>query len=84
MVGQQAKPVEVPARGEELERPDPDVAHRNARENRARQQSLARDSLPGNYSCEGARRRDAQSRHRFAYDEFAQHWPERRPAVAAA
>ena len=84
MIGEQAKPLEVTASGEELERADPDVACRHARENSAGQESLARHRFSGHHGGERTRRRDAQRRHRFAYDIFPQHRSERSATIAAA
>ena len=84
VIGEQAKPLQVAARGEELKGADPHMARRDARQHGTRQQRLARDRLSGHHGCERTRRRDAQGRHGFADDEFAQHRSERRAPVTAA
>ena len=77
VIGEQTKPLEVTATGEVLERADPDVAGRHARENRAGQGSFARNCFSGYHRCQRTRRRDAQRSHRFAYDIFPQHRSQR-------
>ena len=84
MIGEQAKPLQVAASGEELERADPNVARRHSREKSAGQESLARHCFSGYHGGERTRRRNAQRDHRFAYDIFPQHRSERGAAIAAA
>ena len=72
------------AGGEKLEGAHTDVAGSNARQNRARQRSLAKDGLACEDRRKRPRRRDTKRVHRFADQIFTQHRPECRPAVAGA
>ncbi len=67
-----------------LERPDPDVAGRDAGEHRAGQQPLPRDLLARRDHGERAAGRDPERVHRLAEDVLAQHRPDDRLAVASA
>ena len=84
MVGEQPQRLAIAAGGEELEGAHADVAGGNAGQHRARQFAVAPDRLAGGDGRQRARRRDAEGRHRLAHDVFAQHGPDRGPAVAVA
>ena len=84
VLGELAHPLDVAARGEELERADADVAGRDAGQHRAGQHRLAHHRLAGRDDRERARGRDAERVHRLADQHLAQHRPDRRLAVAAA
>ena len=74
----------VAAGGEEFEGAHTDMAGSNARQNRARQRTLAKDGLSCDDRGKRPGRRDTQRVHRFADQIFTQHGPERCPAVASA
>src|SRR5438128_9228867 len=69
---------------ENLESTHADVSSSNARQNRARQRSLAKDGLACEDRRKRPRRRDTKRVHRFANQIFTQHGSECRPAVAGA
>ena len=74
--------IQIPARREELEGADTDVARRDAGQYRAGQRRLAPNRLAGRHSGECSGRRNPERRHRLADDVFAQDRPERRASVA--
>src|ERR1700680_3257434 len=74
--------IQIPARREELEGADTDVARRDAGQYRAGQTRLAPNRLAGRHSGERSGRRNPERRHRLADDVFAQDRPERRASVA--
>src|SRR5207302_5756798 len=74
--------IQIPARREELEGADTDVARRDAGQYRAGQRRLAPNRLTGRHSGERSGRRDSKRGHGLADDVFAQDGPERRPSIA--
>ena len=74
--------IQIPARREELEGADTDVARRDAGQYRAGQRRLAPNRLAGRHSGERSGRRNPERRHRLADDVFAQDRPERRASIA--
>src|SRR4029077_2966711 len=74
--------IQIPARREELEGADPDVARRNPGQYRARQRRLAPNRVPRRNIGERSGGWNPQRRHRLADDVFAQDRPERRASVA--
>jgi hypothetical protein len=75
VVGQQLYALDVALRREELERADPDMAGGHPRENRTGERLLTQHGLAGQDGGQRAGRRDAERRHRFADDVFAQDRP---------
>src|SRR5271170_1267270 len=73
--------IQIPARREELEGADTDVARRHAGQYRAGQRRLAPDLLAGRHSGERSGRRNRKRRHRLADDVFAQDRPERGASI---
>ena len=74
--------IQIPARREELEGADTDVARRDAGQYRAGQRRLAPNRLAGRHSGERSGRRNPERRHRLADDVFAQDRPERGASIA--
>ena len=74
--------IHIPARREELEGTDTDVAQRDADQYRAGQGHLAPNCLAGRHNSERPGRRDPERCHCLADDVFAQHRPEWRASVA--
>src|SRR4029077_18207335 len=72
------------AGGEKLKGADTDVAGGNARQNRPRQRTLAKDGLACEHRSKRPGRRDTKRVHRFADQVFTQDGPECCPAVASA
>jgi hypothetical protein len=74
--------IQIPARREELEGADTDVAQCDAGQHRAGQRRFAPNRLAGCHSGERSGCRNPERRHRLADDVFAQDGPERRASVA--
>ena len=74
--------IQIPARREELEGADTDMARRDAGQYRARQGRLAPNRLACRHSGECSSCRNPERRHRLADDVFAQDRPERCAPVA--
>src|ERR1700723_4420876 len=74
--------IQIPARREELEGADTDVAQCDAGQYRAGHRRLAPNLLAGRHSGERSGCRNPERPHRLADDVFAQHRPERRASVA--
>ena len=82
VISEAADRIHIPARREELEGTDTDVARRDAGQYRAGQGRLAPNCLAGRHNSERSGRRDPERRHCLADDVFAQDRPERRASVA--
>ena len=82
VIGQATHLVLLAAGGEQLKGADTNVAGSNARQNRARQRTLAIDGLAREHCGKRPCRRDTKRVHRFADQVFTQHRAERGAAVA--
>ena len=71
VVGKTFEPVDVAARSEILEGPDPQVACGDASQYRAGKAPFAIDGLAGRHGRKGSRRRDAERMHGLADQIFA-------------
>ena len=76
--------IQIPARREELEGADTDVARRDAGQHRAGQRRLAPHRVAGGDGRERSGGRDPKRRHGLADDVFAQNGAEGGTAVSAA
>jgi hypothetical protein len=74
--------IHIPARREELEGTDTDVAQRDAGQHRTGQRRLAPNCLAGRHNSKRPGRRDPERCHCLTDDVFAQHRPEWRASVA--
>ena len=84
VVGQRLYCVPIALRGEILERSNPDVARRDAGEDRTGQGRLPLHHLARGDGGQGPGGRDAERMHGLAKDVFPQHRAYRRPPVPAA
>src|SRR4029077_3074784 len=74
--------IQIPARREELEGADTDVAQCDAVQHRAGQRRFAPNRLAGRHSGERSGCRNPKRRHRLADDVFAQDGPERSASIS--